>query len=44
MSKDRLKYTLTIPNELLKKVKKEAQTKGMSLNEYILLVLNQKLN
>ncbi len=44
MSKDILKYTLTIPNELLEKVKKEAQTKGMSLNEYILLVLNQKLN
>ncbi|XZM33893.1 Arc family DNA-binding protein [Clostridium perfringens] len=44
MSKDILKYTLTIPNELLNKIKKEAQTKGMSLNEYILLVLNQNLN
>lgn len=38
------KYTLTIPIELLEKIKKTADKKGMSLNDYILLIINQKLN
>ncbi|WP_286154620.1 Arc family DNA-binding protein [Thomasclavelia cocleata] len=38
------KYTLTIPIELLEDIKKKADKKGMSLNDYILLIINQKLN
>lgn len=38
------KYTLTIPVELLEEIKKMADKKGMSLNDYVLLIINQKLN
>ncbi|WWU66463.1 Arc family DNA-binding protein [Clostridium baratii] len=37
------KYTLTIPSELLGKIKKLAKEKGMSINQYILLSLDQHL-
>lgn len=37
------KYTLTIPLELLEKCKENANQKGISLNEYILLLISNKL-
>lgn len=43
MDENILKYTLTIPIELLEKIKKIAQTKGISVNAYILIVLNYNL-
>ena len=43
MDKDISKYTLTIPIELLEKIKKLAQAKGISINAYILLALNRNL-
>lgn len=38
------KYTLSIPVVLLEEIKKTADKKGMSLNDYVLLIINQKLN
>ncbi|WP_338631113.1 Arc family DNA-binding protein [Clostridium baratii] len=43
MGEDISKYTLTIPIELLEKIKKLAQAKGISVNAYILLALNHNL-
>lgn len=37
------KFTLTIPAELLNQVRKKANRKGMSVNEYILLIISQGL-
>lgn len=38
------KYTLSIPEELLKNIKKLANDKGMTINSYILLNVSQGLN
>lgn len=37
------KYTLTLPDELLKEIKKMANQQGMPLNIYIILLISQAL-
>lgn len=37
------KYTLTLPDELLKEIKKMANQQGMPLNTYIILLISQAL-
>ncbi|AKP41224.1 Uncharacterised protein [Clostridioides difficile] len=37
------KYTLTITEELYNKCKEKANQKGMSVNEYILLVISNHI-
>lgn len=45
MTKDaRKRFTFRIPEDLLKKVKKESQKKGVSLNALILRILEEWLD
>lgn len=37
------KFTLSIPDALLEKVKKEANQRGMSVNSYILMLINKHI-
>lgn len=43
MEDKRIKYTLTIPNELLEDVKNIATKKGMSVNDYIVIAISERL-
>ncbi|MDA2567384.1 CopG family antitoxin [Bacillus cereus] len=35
------KFTLSIPDTLLEEIKKEANQRGMSVNSYILMMVNK---
>lgn len=38
------KYTLTVPKEVYEYIKKKANQKGISINEYITLLISQDEN
>lgn len=41
---EKKKFTLTISSELLEQIKEMANRKGMSVSEYILLMISQDVN
>lgn len=38
------KYTLTVPEEVYAYIKKKANQKGISVNEYIILLISEDKN